>query len=677
MTDRRQLCCLGFAIFLLAASGCWSHQGAEAPPPAVKQSPAASAADASSTTPPESSASATQQAEPSAVEQPPAEPFNPPTLEELDKTAEWEDRPVLDALKHLREDLAKTKPLVSVADALALKNNGPEDNAKILSVLGRLPETEQQPAWNASITRYLPGDIKSPNPIMSDTIEEARVGTLYNFGLFNFDWNLEPFADSDSTLRWQTSKDRLYDKVTMRRDLTWSDGKPITAHDVEFSYHAIMNPKIPVPAVRSGTDKLRGVVAYDDYTVVYFHKESLATNVWNVNFPIIPEHIFKPLYEKLDKMSFEELLQTPEYQETELNPVSGNAYSMTSRTRNQEIVFKRREDWYMQGGKQVREKPFFEEVQFRIVEDPNTALLALKSGRLDEYEIHQEQWASQTDGSDFYDKNTKVFGVEWTYFYFGWNNNSPAAPFFQDRRVREAMSYAFDYREFLDKLLHGLCEQCTSPDHPAAWYAPKTPLKPYHQDLDKAAALLDEAGWTDSDGDGVRDKEINGRKVKFEFDILVRQDPERIHWCELLKFNLEQIGVVCNIKPMESTRMLERLLKKEFQAECGGWGVGADPDTSENVWSTNAIHDGRNFLQYSNPEVDKLYVEGRKELDHEKRAAIYGKIDEIIYHDQPCTFLFWRDSFFGFNKHLRGYKFSPRGPFDYGPGFGSFWKVAD
>ncbi len=296
-------------------------------------------------------------------------------------------------------------------------------------------------------------------------------------------------------------------------------------------------------------------MAYDDYTVVFFHKEALATNEWNINFPIIPEHVYKPLYDKLDKMSFEELLQTPEYQKTELNPVSGNAYAMTNRIRNQEIDFKRREDWYMVGGKQVRTKPYFDEVQFRIIDDPNTALLALKSGRLDEYEIHQEQWASQTDGADFYDKNTKVFGVEWTYFYFGWNNNSPAAPFFKDRRVREAMSYAFDYREFLDKLLFGLCEQCTGVAYPDAWYAPKTPLSAYHQNLDKASQLLDEAGWTDLDGDGVRDKMIDGRKVRFEFDILVRNDPERIRWCELLKFNLEQIGVACNIKPMESTRL--------------------------------------------------------------------------------------------------------------------------
>ncbi len=121
--------------------------------------------------------------------------------------------------------------------------------------------------------------------------------------------------------------------------------------------------------------------------------------------------------------------------------------------------------------------------------------------------------------------------------------------------------------------------------------------------------MLDEAGWVDSDGDGVRDKMIDGQRVKFEFDIVVRDDPERVRWCELLKFNLDQIGIACNVKPMESTRLLERLLKKEFQAECGGWGTGSDPDQDENVWTTHAIQDGRNFLQYSNPEVDKLFDE--------------------------------------------------------------------
>ena len=89
-----------------------------------------------------------------------------------------------------------------------------------------------------------------------------------------------------------------------------------------------------------------------------------------------------------------------------------------------------------------------------------------------------------------------------------------------------------------------------------------------------------------------------------------------------------------------------------------------------NIWATGA---GRNFVSYSNPEVDRLFAEGRRELDRGKRAEKYGRIQEILYEDQPYTWLYWRNSFYGFSKDLRGYVFSPRGPYNYSPGFGSLW----
>lgn len=678
MLTERFFRCLLLAIGYLLLAGC---SGPEAAKPEAKN---VSGSAATSEKPSTNSSTATGAASGDTASASPesaknSEPFpSPATLAELDAKAEWVDRPVLNSLQLLRDDLAKHPSAVTAQQALAMKNNGPEDNTKILSALGQLPEpTGEKPNWNAGVTRYLIGDINSANPIMSDTIMEAETVPMWTFGMFTFDWNLIPFADADTVEKWQTSKDHLCDKIVMRRDCTWSDGKPITAHDVEFSYHAIMNEKIPIPALRTDVAKLRDVVAYDDYTVVIFHKQADSTGDLHLNFYVIPEHVYRPLYARLDKINFEELLQTPEYQETELNPISGNAYRMVKRVRNQEIVLKRRDDWYMQGGKQVRDKPFFEEVRCVIKEDPNTALLALKSGALDYYEIQQEQWATQTGGPDFYQKNTKVYGTEWTYFYFGWNNDEPSAPFFKDRRVREAMSYAFDYRELLEKLLFGLCQQCTGMVHPEAWYAPKTPLKAYHQDLDKAADLLDEAGWTVGN-DGTREKTVDGKVVKFEFNMLVKNDPERIRICEVMQFNLKQLGIQCNIQPMEATQLFDRYNKKQFQACFAGWGTGIDPEEDENVWATSAIPPaGRNFTQYNNPEVDRLFEEGRKEFDRDKRAAIYAKIDELIYRDQPCTFLYWRSSFFGFNKQLRGYKFSPKGPFDYAPGFNSIWKVAD
>jgi peptide/nickel transport system substrate-binding protein len=186
-----------------------------------------------------------------------------------------------------------------------------------------------------------------------------------------------------------------------------------------------------------------------------------------------------------------------------------------------------------------------------------------------------------------------------------------------------------------------------------------------------AEALLDEAGWVDRDNDGIRDKEIDGTLVPFEFSMLVNQQPHRIKIATLLKENLDQIGIRMNVRPLEATVLQQLTQEKKFQAYFGGWGSGTDPDTSENIWATGA---GRNFVGYSNPEVDRLFVEGRREFDKAKRAEKYGRIQQLLSEDQPYTWLYWRNSFYGFSRELRGYVFSPRGPYHYSPGFGSIWK---
>jgi peptide/nickel transport system substrate-binding protein len=312
--------------------------------------------------------------------------------------------------------------------------------------------------------------------------------------------------------------------------------------------------------------------------------------------------------------------------------------------------------------------PFFKEIRFRIIEDPNTSLLALKAGEIDEMMLQPEQWTTQTTGADFAERNTRVTAAEWVSFHFGWNI---ATPFFADRRVRRAMGYAFDHQRLLEQLCYGLYTPCTGPFPAEAWMASKRKAEPFRQDFDTAEALLDEAGWVDHDNDGVRDKEIEGRLVPFEFSMLVSQQPQRVKICTLLKENLEQIGVRMNVRPLEATVIQQLTQERKFQAYFGGWGSGTDPDSSENIWATGA---GRNFVGYSNPEVDRLFVEGRRELDRGKRAGKYGRIQEILQDDQPYTWLYWRNSFYGFSKELRGYVFSPRGPYNYSPGFGSIWK---
>ena len=631
-------------------------------------------------------------------------PFDPPTLEELEKTVQtnggWVDRPVLDSLELLRKRQSKEPILATVEEALKLHNNSQEDNAKILSALGRLPKDHSEVDFNAQITRATPQALNNQNPLLSSTMTEFEVSGLTSFGLFGFDWKFMPFASSDSVVSWQTSKGGYYDKVVMRDDLLWSDGTPITAHDIEFSFKVIMSSQVPIRAQRTGTDEIKYVKAYDDQTVVYFHNNPLATNVWNVNFSIIPKHIYE------ESIAEDPTLNDSDYHvQLEETPVTGGSFEVARRDQV-EIVLKRRESAYMFKGKQVRDKPFFESVRLRIIPEASVRLLSLEAGDIDEMHLEPQQWSDQTDGDDFYRRCTKARGLEWTSFSFQWNGNTP---YFEDPRVRQAMTYAFDHAEMLEIHRKGLDQACTGTFHPTSrWYpgddnAIGVKIEPVTQDLEKAGKLLEQAGWIDSDGDGYRDKEIDGKRQKFEFTIIVRSAKERIDLCELLAQNLRLVGVACNVKPLESATLQDKMFNKQFVAAYGGWGTGADPDTSDNIWGSGQQ---RNYVSYSNPVVDEFFAEGRKlEKDRKlwkdlkawqdpevreylvldenlaesrpTREDCYAAIHAILWRDQPYTWLFYRNAYHGFNKRLRGYNFSPRGITGYGPGFGSFWMPAE
>ena len=608
--------------------------------------------------------------------------FEYPTLEELKARTDWVDGEVVDAMEVIRQYKATLPPPPSAEEIAGLKNDSPEANEKLSLYYGQLPQSTDEIDYEAEFVLSEPADVKTTNPLVQSSVIEQRLQSLISFGLWGFDREFNPFALADTVAEFKKTEDETIYLVTLRDDLTWSDGEPITAHDVEFSYRTIMDEEVPVPAVRSGTDELLGVKAYGDRTVAYFHPEPRGTNMWNVNFPVIPKHIYSDsVYagqpagtpkSELPDSADKTLVTSDRHVELEDAPVTGGPYKVIGREQNQFILLGPHEGWWKHEGKEVRERPNFARVRLRTVLDRNTALLSMKAGEIEYIELTPPQWVNQTEGADFYEKNVKLYGPEWTTYHVGYNVESV---YFRDPRVRRAMSYALDYETMLQDLLYGLYDQSAGVFHPDSWASIDPPPALYEQDLDKAEDLLDEAGWDDSDGDGIRDLVVDGRKVPFEFNLIFStSDPNREKIGTLLKENLDQIGVRVNLQPLEFTVVQERSRNHDFDAQIAGWGTGADPYTSYNLWGSRYVEGGRNYGMYRNEDVDKLFVLGEKAIGREERAPYYAAIHGILWNEQPYTWLYTRSSFIAMNKDLRGITFSPRDPFGYSGGFEAMWK---
>lgn len=595
--------------------------------------------------------------------------FVAPSWEALEEVR-WSPRPCVNFLEHLRQTRAGEPQLATEAEALLLKNDGDEANRKILSALGRLPESEAEVDWDATFTRHTGADPTSLNPIFRTTLYDSWAMELFTVSPLQFDWDLRPFGDLDVIDSWEVSPDHLMEKVVFRSDLTWTDGKPVTAHDVEFSWNTIMDGRNQSVALRSTAGGLRAVKAYDAHTVVYFQKEALATNKLHLSWPLIPKHIYGPLQQK------DPTLQTsPECVVANKLPVTCGPYRVVSWEPQQALTFERRDAWFEDArGRRIREKPFIKTVHFRVYPDHTSRFIAFQAREIEEALLSAKLWAGTTATEPFYNGRTKVRGDEWTYGFIGWNQQSiPPNPFFGDRRVRLALAHALDYRFLLEEVYSSVCSPGRGVFHPNSRWS-SAGLKPLHMDLDRSEELLAEAGWKDTDRDGVLDKMVNGKKVPFEFQLDCPRAGSGPKVAEHLKANLKKIGIRCQLKLADFGTFTRHVKARKAQAFMMAWGTGADPDPMKNIYSTAAIEKGRNYQGYSNSRVDELFEKGRYEFDPAERSNIYQEIDRLIYEDHPVTVIMYQPTLWGFSKSIRGYRHSPRGFYSYQPGFFSIWK---
>jgi peptide/nickel transport system substrate-binding protein len=513
----------------------------------------------------------------------------------------------------------------------------------------------------ATLQLQLDGNPNTLHPFFASSVNEFTIVNAIYQGLFIYDKDLQWLPHEDMVESYQESDDLTEYIVRIKEGLTWHDGAPFTAHDVVYSWRQILADEVPCHSQKPSTAPITACTAPDDYTVKYVQPEPLATARWNLIFPIIPRHIFEK-----DKADHPDLRSGDYYTQLSRQPVGNGPYRLIEWKEHDKIVLERWEGY-------TGTKPYFKRIVFRVIPDKNMTLLLFERGRVDVIErLSPQQFARETEAGSFAEVGVKGWQVGRSYGYIGWNMDG-SNPFFTDRRVRYAMTQALKVPLILDKVFYNLAAPSVGIYHPViATYNQKVQRLKYNPD--QSAALLAEAGWQVDADDGWRYKQIDGKKVRFEFTLLMAQNmPGAAQIGAIFQEDLKKIGVKMNTRLMEWGAYLDKLRQHEFHAQLGSWDPGVDPDWEGSVWRTDGYQAGRNYGGYTNPRVDQLYQLGRREFDDAARVAIYQQIHQLTYQDQPYTWIYQAPILSAFNKRIHGVQFGGRGIFGFYPSFYQWW----
>lgn len=290
------------------------------------------------------------------------------------------------------------------------------------------------------------------------------------------------------------------------------------------------------------------------------------------------------------------------------------------------------------------EKPAFNKVLIQVVKDQSTWLRMLKNQELDYTQIQPEQYRTEVlEAKGPYLGETRIQKTqhsEASYFYIGWNMDTA---YFSDKRVRQAMTLAFDRAGLVKNVFYSLGDVTTGPfsmQNPC--YDKSIQAWPY--DLQKAAALLDEAGWKDSDGDGVRDKLINGEKKSFAFTLVTYGgSTEYETLASVYRQALLSIGVKMTPEPLEWSTMLKRMDERAFDAYTGAWVPNWDVDLYQ-IWHSSEADkpQSSNRIGFRNPDADKLVEALRRAFDPAERVNVCHQFHQLVHEEQPYTFFYQR-----------------------------------
>jgi peptide/nickel transport system substrate-binding protein len=501
------------------------------------------------------------------------------------------------------------------------------------------------------------------NPIMAVDLYDSYVTNYLFDSLWGYDANLQ-LTEKYLAESWELSPDKRVVTIRLKQGMSWHDGKPITVDDLIFTWETLADPAYAgtrfsqVSMIAGAQAKheqkartISGLTKVDPYTVQVKLVQPTA-NIWDSLWGTpIPKHVFAGV----------PVAQLGHVDATRKQVIGSGPFRLQEVKANEYVVLAKNKDYYVKG------KPHIDQVVWKVVAQ-DIAIGALKKGEID--------FLTQISPKEFnrlqQDKNLVIKEIEdFTYQYIGINHASPKL---KNKKLRQAMTYAINRQALVDGLLkgHGYVLNQHIPKASWAYNADLEAAYPY--DVGKAKALLAEAGYKDSNGDGfVEDPQ--GKPFTLTLDYPTG-NPVREKSAQPIVEDLRKVGlhVILN-KPREQATHYGAIEQGKVELYLSGWSL--TPDVSpQGIWlSTDAF----NHLHYKNQESDKLIraaVTSPAAFDPAKRKETYKKWTELISEDAPQIFLYGQNRIEAWHKRIQGVTFDWRGAVE-STGILNWWIVKE
>ncbi|MFD1038911.1 peptide-binding protein [Virgibacillus byunsanensis] len=507
------------------------------------------------------------------------------------------------------------------------------------------------------------------NPIFYEEAYEANILDFTHESLVSQNENLE--FEGNLASEWEINDDQTEITFTLEEGVTWHDGEQFTADDVVYTYKAIASPGyveaggvrtdyvvrlVGYEAFNSGeTEEFEGVVAEDDYTVTFKFAESNVTILKDVAFPIIPEHIFGEI----------PIAEIPEHSATlDAGAVIGTGpFQFTEMLEREQYVLSKNADYW-------KGEPYLDQIVWRIV-DQSVMLGLLENGEIDFISDPNGVPAADYETVAGLDHIEIIEQTDFGYQLMGYKvNHRPDADVESgaiepdnwipnedvgEQLVRQAMAYAIDRQAIVDNLLYGHGSVINAPIAQQFWAYDESAVTAYEYDPAQAGALLDEAGYVDTNDDGFRETPEGEEWVvnlNYPTGNQLRENSAPI----LAQF-LEEVGIKIDLRqPKEMSAYVEDLTNdnSDWDLYLLGWSLGSgDPDPS-GLWQSSAAY---NFSRWNNPDSDQLMLDAMQApeaFEQEYREEKYSEWQSVFSEDLPALLLYAQNKIYGFNERLNG-----------------------